>query len=59
MDPIFDLSNGKIGMDLDGGMIMDQDGKMMMDMGGGMAVDTDGNAHLISHTETDEKKNFE
>ena len=30
MDPIFDLSNGKIGMDLDGGMIMDQDGKMMM-----------------------------
>jgi hypothetical protein len=59
MDPIFDLSNGKIGMDLGGGMIMDQDGKMMMDMGGGMAVDTDGNAHLISHTGTDEKKNFE
>ncbi len=59
MDPIFDLSNGKIGMDLGCGMIMDQDGKMMMDMGGGMAVDTDGNAHLINHTGTDEKKNFE
>ena len=59
MDPIFDLSNGKIGMDLGGGMIMDQDGKMMMDMGGGMAVDTDGNAHLISYTGTDDKKDFE
>ena len=58
MDPIFDLSNGKIGMDLGDGIIMDQDGKMMMDMGGGMAVDTDGNAHLINHTGTDEKKNF-
>ena len=50
MDPIFDLTDGSIGMDLGGGMIMDSDGDIMLNMGGGMAIDSDGEVHLISHS---------
>jgi hypothetical protein len=58
MDPIFDLTDGSIGMDLGGGMIMDSDGDLMLNMGGGMAVDSDGDVHIISHTGNDNDDMF-